>query len=147
MGSVLTRPVVLLVVTIASLVVTGYFFNQSQNYQKELAQIKKNPQVLAQAETKDLVSKVGVLVALPTNEQPAIATVTDVSKIKDQPFFAKAQNGDKVLIYPGAKKAYLYSVSLNKILEVSVLNVTGSQNQGEVAGAKTEASPTPTPKK
>lgn len=111
--------------------------------QNEIKRLKSNPSIVAQQEAKDLVFKVGQLVALPDNEQPTIATVTDVSKLKGQAFFQKAQNGDKVLIYAQAKKAYLYSVKLNKILEVAPVNIGASA--GQVAG--TETSPTPSPKK
>ncbi|HZQ29709.1 MAG TPA: hypothetical protein VFA93_01355 [Patescibacteria group bacterium] len=140
----LTAKSTVLFALIAATMLTAGSFSLYLNDEKQLAQIKKNPQFLAQQEAKDIVSKVGALVALPTDEQPTIATVTDVSKLKGQAFFAKAQNGDKVLIYTKALKAYLYSVTLNKILEVAP--VTVNQNPGQVAGVKTET-PTPAPKK
>lgn len=144
--SLLKNTNLLLAITVASLLSTAYSFNQYQVTQKELAEIKKNPQLVAQQEAKDLVSKVGALVQLPKDEQPTIATVTDVAKLKEQAFFKNAQNGDKVLLYAKALKAYLYSVSMNKILEVAPITV--NQNPGQVAGVETEkASPTPAPKK
>jgi hypothetical protein len=122
----------------AAVVTTGSFSLYTRD-EVQLAQLRKNPQLLAQQELKDVISRVGALVSLPTDEQPTIATVTDVSKLKGQAFFAKAQNGDKVLIYVKNAKAYLYSITQNKILEVAP--VTVNQNPGEVAGVKTEASP------
>lgn len=132
----------LLGLLVLSTLVSASYFSQNQATKEELAQLKSNPQAVAQSETKNLVAKVSTLVELP-NEQPTVATVTDVSKLKSQPFFSKAQNGDKVLIYTKAKKAYLYSVSLNKILEIAPVNI-GTNDPGQVAGAK--ASPTPAPK-
>jgi hypothetical protein len=75
-----------------------------------------------QKETQDLVEKVGKLIMLPQDEEPTVATVSDVDKLKDQPFFAKASNGDKVLLYSTAQKAYLYDPEANKILEVAPIN-------------------------
>lgn len=134
-----------LALLVASLLSTAYSFNQYQAAQKELTELKKNPNLVAQQEAKDLVSKVGALVQLPQDEQPTVATVTDVTKLKEQAFFKNAQNGDKVLLYAKALKAYLYSVSMNKILEVAPITV--NQNPGQVAGVEKEPSPTPAPKK
>ena len=77
----------------------------------------------AQDEAKKLVADVGRLIVLPTNEQPTIATVADPDKLRDQPFFANAKKGDKVLIYTNAKKAILYDPVENKIVEVAPLNI------------------------
>ena len=41
---------------------------------------------------------VGSKILLP-EEAPQIATVTDKTKLADQPFFKKAENGDKILIF------------------------------------------------
>ncbi len=100
-----------------------YFYNQYQKAQSLL----KNPNQVNKDEIKSLVSKVGKLIELPQGEDPTVATVSDPSKLKDQPFFAKAQNGDKVLIYTNAKKAILYRPSINKIIEVAPINLGQSQ--------------------
>jgi len=76
----------------------------------------------AQAEVNALVAKVSKLMVLPTDETPTIATVTDVNAIKEQPFFAQAQNGDKVLIYQNAGEAILYRESENKIIKFGAVN-------------------------
>ena len=106
---------VVLLVAVVAVASSAYFY-----YQWNL--LKQNPQAVAQAEVSSLVAKVSKLVALP-EETPTIATVADVEALKSQPFFAKAVKGDKVLIYPTAKKAYLYSVEMNKLLEVAPLNI------------------------
>ena len=60
-------------------------------------------------------------------EVPTVATVSDVSKLKNQAFFANAKNGDKVLIYQNAKKAILYRPSSNKIVEFGPINLGAAQ--------------------
>lgn len=126
--------VILLAITLLS---SLYYYTQLQKTQKELADLKKNPTVAAQNENNALIAKVGQLVVLPTGETPTIATVSDISKLKNQPFFSKAENGDKILIYTQAKKAYLYSVGLNKILDVAPVNIGAQGNSPQVAGEST----------
>lgn len=108
-----------IILFIAALGTAGYFYYQ-------LSLLKKNPEAVAQEEAEDLVSIVGKLIILPKGEVPTIATVSDPEKLKDQPFFAKAKVGDKVLLYVKAGKAYLYDPEENKILEVAPINVESS---------------------
>ncbi len=113
----------ILIAAAAVIVVLGissyYFYSQYQTTQKLLS----DPTAAGRAETKALVQKIGSFMELPQNEQPTVATVLDASKIKDQPFFAQAQNGDKVLLYTSAKKAILFRPSQNKIIEVGPINI------------------------
>ena len=78
-----------------------------------------NSKVLGANKVNDYVVKVEKIVELPVGETPSIATVSDVDKLSSQEFFAKAQNGDVVLIYPKAQKAYLYRPSTDKLIEVA----------------------------
>jgi hypothetical protein len=103
---------VLLVIAIG----TGIYF-----YQKATA----DPQKEAAKELQATIAAVGKLMVLPT-ETPTMATVSDPEKLKDQPFFARAQKGDKVLIYTASQKAILYSPSLNKIVEVAPVNTSSA---------------------
>ncbi|MDO8529925.1 MAG: hypothetical protein Q7S10_00725 [bacterium] len=115
-GSKRVLPAILSVALIVAVGAAGYLY--WQNFQ-----LQKNPQVLAQEETQELVAKVSNLMVLPEGETPTIATVSDPEKLKDQPFFTKAVKGDKVLIYTNAKKAILYSPATNKIVEVAPINI------------------------
>ena len=94
-----------------------YFYSKYQQSQKLL----KNDALLVKDQTDEVVRKVGKLIDLPKDEKPVLAIVTDIEKVKGQPFFAKAKNGDQVLIYNKAKKAILYDPVANKILEVGPL--------------------------
>lgn len=112
-----------------SLVVIGlvsgaaiYFYMQYQNAQTLL----KNPASALENEVKALVAQVGRIIELPKNEIPTVATVSDKSKLTAQAFFQRAENGDKVLIYNAAKKAYLYRPKDNKMIEVSSLSVSAN---------------------
>ncbi len=104
----------------------------------------------AQAEVDELTVKVGKLIALPGDEKPTVATVTDASKVKDQPFFINAKNEDKVLIYQKAQKAILFRPSENRIIEVGAVNINNQAVQSpspssapEDKAAKATAEPSP----
>jgi len=96
-----------------------YFFNQYKNAQELL----KNPNQIAQKEIKDIVEKIGKIYDLPKGEDPTLATVSDKDKLKETPFFLKAENGDKVLIYTKSQVAILYRPSVNKIIGVAPVNL------------------------
>lgn len=113
-----------------------YQTTRLQKLQADYSKLKNDPTIVAKEETKSLVDQVAKLAVLPTGEEPTVATVTDVDKLKDQPIFAKAENGDKLLIYAGAGKAFLYRPSDNKLVDVIPVN-TSSSSQGTVAGATT----------
>lgn len=126
MTAFLKKPLVFLILLLA-LSVGGavFFYNQNQNTQIEIKKLREDPRAAALEETSKLVSKIGNLIDLPQGEDPTVATVSDKEKLKDQPFFAKAENGDKVLIYTQARKAVLFRPATNKIIEVSTVNIGG----------------------
>ncbi|MDO8626396.1 MAG: hypothetical protein Q7K39_02985 [Candidatus Magasanikbacteria bacterium] len=107
-------------------------------FYRQYTAIKANPQKVVQDTVNDLVAQVGKLIALPEGETPTVATVIEPEKLKEQPFFAKAKAGDKVLIYTNARKAILYSVLENRILEVAPLTIGNEQG---AAGAKPATAP------
>ncbi len=117
------KALILLAILIAAVAASVYLFQQWQQTKKELDSLKKNPNQIAQNQVKAVVAKVGKFIALPEKEDPTLATINDISKLKDQPFFAKAQNGDQILIYTNARKAYLYSPTQDKLLDVAPLNI------------------------
>ncbi len=100
---------------------------ENKSLKVEIAGLKQNPQELTKQETKELVEKIGKLVLLPADEEPILATVTDKEKLKEQPLFAKAENGDKLLIYAKTQKAYIYSPSKEMLVDVVSVNIGGSQ--------------------
>lgn len=133
-GGAATKLLGILVLVLAA--VAAYFYVQYSN-------LKSDPAKESQAEAQKLAMQVGKLMVLPADEQPTVATVTDVEKLKEQPFFAKAKNGDKVLIYTQAKKAILFDPIANKIIEVAPINIGDSTKAKQQAPAP--VAPTPAP--
>lgn len=109
---------VCVLIVLASSGASFYFYDQYQKTQK----ILNDPTEAAKAEVKSLIARVGNLIILP-NEEPSIATIVEPEKLKDQPFFAKAAKGDKVIIYTQAKKAILYRPDINKIIETAPITL------------------------
>ena len=107
---------------LAAAIAGGYYYYSS--YQKLL----KNPDIITKQEVDWLQEKVGKLMQLPSDEVPSTATVLDKDKLKDQAFFANAENGDKILIYTKAKKAILYRPSNDKVIEVMPIALDNSNN-------------------
>ena len=102
---------------------TSYFYYQ---YHK-LSQ--NGPQIATQEEGKRVATAVGKLMLLPHDETPTIATVTDIKKLQDQPFFKNAANGNKVLIFPTSKLAIIYDSKQNLIINVGPVNFSPQSTQ------------------
>lgn len=134
---------VFLLLAIFGGIVSRQLYAQNQSLKKEMATLKSDPQVKANEEAKELVKKLAALVVLPEGEDPVIATVTDKDKLKEQAVFAKAENGDKLIIYSSAKKAYLYDPKENKVRDIIPVNI--GENPGEVAGETSSVKPKATP--
>jgi hypothetical protein len=94
---------------------------------KQYEALKNNPQAVQAAEAERHIQDVGRLYDLPKDEKPSVATVSDKEKLKDQPFFAKAENGDITLIYSNAKLAILYRPSTKQIINVSSVTIQNDQ--------------------
>lgn len=85
------------------------------------------------------IAAVSKLVELPEGQVPTVATVEDPEVLKKQGLFPTAQKGDIVLVYPEEKKAILYRPSTNKVIEISVVNITNEEP------TKENTTPTPAP--
>lgn len=107
--------ILFVIVTLALLGSTMYFYTQ---YQKISRSEKEKPDEVSQ-----LIARAGAHILLPDGEVPKIVTVTDRDKLSDQVFFTHAKNGDKVLVYEGAKKAFLYDPKADIILEVGPVTI------------------------
>lgn len=112
---------VLIVATVSSTVTALNFYSKLKNFE--------NPAAASEAETKRIVADVSEVIILPADEVPTLATVSEPEKLKDQPFFANAQAGDKVLVYTKAQRAILWRPSARKVIEVSALNLAPSSEE------------------
>ena len=117
------RRVMSLVLVIALLVIGPSLFFYKK-YDKAQEELKKSD---SRQQSQQLVDDIGELVLLPTDEKPTVATVTDVTKLAKQPFFAKAKNGDKVLVYNKARRAILYRPSIDKVVDMVIFNANPEQ--------------------
>ncbi len=110
-----TLPLVIVLSTLlfAAMCAAGYFYYQ----------YRQSPRVADAKEIAELKERVGSVFMLPDGEEPTLATVTDREKLADQPFFQRAENGDKVLIYSASGRAILYRPSAEKIVDVTSVNV------------------------
>lgn len=88
---------------------------------------RNHPKLDSVQEALQLVERLKDNIDLPTDETPSIAEIKDVTKLSDQPFYAIAQNGDKVLVYQKAGKALLYRPSTKKVIEYTPVNITNQQ--------------------
>jgi hypothetical protein len=96
-------------------------------------------------DTAALIAEVSKIIELPTGEEPTVAVITDVTQLQDQEFFQKAQNGDRVLIYSQAKKAFLYNPTLKKIIDVQPIAINTPTPQPATGSAvPSESVSTPT---
>ena len=118
-----------IIIVLVLIVGITYFYTQYRNSQKEIEKLTKDSDYLASLEVKKIVDTVSKLAVLPDKESPTVATITDIIKLKHQPFFANAKNGDKVIIYSQSKKAILYRPSINKIIDIAPVNLAEQQSQ------------------
>jgi hypothetical protein len=125
-------------ITIGALVFIGlivlvvFLYTQYQS-------LKKNPNGEKEAEVKQLVEQIRKFYDLPTDENPTVATVSDKSKVVNQPFFAKAENGDKILIYRKNKLAILFRPSQNRLINVGPIDLDAVSGNSTGSGSTTQA--------
>jgi len=119
----------------------GYLGYQWQSMRKELQKIKtlQGTQELQKKQTEEIINKLKAHTVLPEDEQPIIATVIDAAALKKQSsFYELAKNGDMVIIYIKAKRAYLYDPIADRVLNI------GPVLTGQAAQELPQPSPSPT---
>jgi hypothetical protein len=75
-----------------------------------------------------VIQKVSKLYLVPTNETPTVAELQDVTKLADQAFYKKANNGDYLLVYKEAALALIYRPSLAKLVNAGSISLDDQQS-------------------
>lgn len=102
---------ILAILGIIILVLAGFYYKFNLS--------KKASEKRVQAETVRLVKEVKKIMVLPESDVPAIFDIQDpVLLTNQQAFFAGAQKGDKLLVYPQLGKAIIYSPERKMIVNV-----------------------------
>ena len=113
-------------VAIVLIVFAGWSFYNYQQTKKEVVRLStiEGQREVQQQEVIDLLDQVKKHMLLPEDEEPTVATVTNIDELKSQqPFFEQANNGDKVIIYVNSHKAIIYSPEKDMIINVGTLIV------------------------
>jgi hypothetical protein len=103
---------IVVILLLIALGVVGYLFI------REKQQVESSTE-LSSEEAKKIKEDVGKLMLLPEDEEPTIATIIDVEKLRGEnsEFYKNASNGDKLLIY--SQKVIIYSPDKNLIINVA----------------------------
>jgi len=113
--------VLLLLTTTTALGVLAYQY-------RKITQVISNPSNLAQNEKKAILGKLDNLMILP-EEEPTMAKVEDKSKLNNDSFFGRADNGDFVIVFKSEKRAVLYRPSANKIVDITPITLSEDAEQ------------------
>lgn len=101
---------IFIVLLAGSLAFGGYYFKQYQN-------LKTTSSKSAEEKNIELVEKINKVYALPKDEDPVVAIVSDEETFKKEyPVFTTAKKEDSLLLYEKAGQAILYRDSENKVI-------------------------------
>lgn len=114
--------VVLLVLALAGI---GFLLKKYNDTRQEVQKLStvQGQQELNQTQTNQLLGEMRAIIVLPSGEDPVVATITDINQLKDKDFYKDAENGDRVVVFPNAKKAYIYRPSTKTIINVGAFQV------------------------
>lgn len=121
------KPVVVLgvlfaVVLVASVAGCVYYYRQYQA-------LKNDPNVQNRQESAQILEDLSRLMLLPDGQEPIFAKVLDKEKLKDQPFFQRAENGDTIVIFPSTLQAVLYRSSIKRIIDIAPASSESVEDQ------------------
>lgn len=110
-----------------------------QETTQKLEEIKKSSENSGAEAAKRILEKVRVLIDIPAEPEPTVATITDVEALrKTNDFYKKAENGDNLIITK--ERAILYDPDKNIILDV-VPVIINKEEQEKSASPSPKVSP------
>lgn len=95
---------------------------------------------LQQQQNASILEEIAAVYALPDDEAPTIATVQDITKLTDQPFFEGAENGDILVVFDASSQALLYRPSTKQLVKVGPISVGEESPNVSTAPRDTEPS-------
>jgi len=101
-----------LLIVIIEWIAFGFYEHQLQN----------SPQAIYKRSVETMTNQVNKYVSLPRDEQPVLATITDLTALPNEAFFSQAQNGDRILMYKKHQLAVLFRPSTGKVITEAKLN-------------------------
>ncbi len=107
----------------------GFFYMDSR-------EAKADPSAAQKEQSQKVIKQVSEIYQVPTDEDPAVALIQDKDKLKDQPFYASAENGDYVIIYSRAKVALLYREKDKRLINVERVDIGSEQDAGDKSTQK-----------
>lgn len=120
--------IIITIIAVAGIASTTYLLKTNYDLRNNPRQLQEQQE----AKVRSVKEKVGKLIDLPEDEEPVLMTVSDETKLQNQPFFKDAKNGDQILIYAQAKKAIMYRESDNKLINVGPIAITSEATDSEV---------------
>ncbi|MBD3359387.1 MAG: hypothetical protein GF365_01610 [Candidatus Buchananbacteria bacterium] len=122
--------IIKIIIVILVIVVAGYLILWQTGVLETLKiarQIQQQQQL--SAEDQEILKELKQSLLLPEDTKPTMAVITDVQALREnQPnFFANAENGHRLIIYP--TMAIVYDAQANKIIKVGPVNFNQSALQ------------------
>ena len=109
----------LLFLLFASATILAWAFYKNRAISNQIEMQNQTIPLPRKREILDLVKRIEKHILLPAGEIPSIATIVNLDSLKMNPFYANAKNGDKVLIYFKAKKAYIYDPERDLVINTA----------------------------
>lgn len=123
------RSVILLLLLVALIAVSAFLYLKYQETQKQVEKLStiQGQQELNKTQVNQLLGEMRSIIVLPKGEDPVVATIVDIKQLKDKEFYKDAKNGDRVVVFSNAKKAYIYRPETKTIVNVGAFQVDNSQ--------------------